>query len=86
VLNVIKSENSILNGRASRAGKVLSKETLAIRVGCGAVATTADLIVSCNAETLTWRNGLVFKAMWSPTMKNADALHCKELQKILIKM
>jgi hypothetical protein len=65
-------------------GKVLSEETLAIRVGCGAVTAAADLVVPCDAKTLAWGNGLVFKPMWSSTVKNADTLHGKELQKVLV--
>jgi hypothetical protein len=55
-------------------------------VGCRAVAASADFIVSCNAKTLAWGNSLIFKAVWSSTVKNTDTLHGKELQEGISRM
>lgn len=66
--------------------RVSPKETLAVREGCRAVSAATNLVVSCNPKALAWWDDLIFKTMWSSTVKNADTLHCKELRKVLVKI
>ena len=62
-----------------------TEEILVIKVSCGIVLAATNLVAPSNAETLAWRNGLVFQAVWYATVKNTDAFHYEQLCKVSIK-